>query len=66
MKFKFKWYMGKSAFFPLPLFLLRLFVYIDCWNIMAINTIIIIIIVLMNPIASVCNIPIKLSVFLTD
>ena len=46
MKFEFKGYIGKSAFFPLPPFLLRLFVCIDCWNIMAINTIIIINIVL--------------------
>ena len=45
MKFKFKGHIGKSAFFPLPPFVLRLFVYIDCWNFMAINTIIIIIII---------------------
>ena len=32
MKFKFKGHIGKSAFFPLPPFVLRLFVYIDCWN----------------------------------
>ena len=32
MKFKFKGHIGKSAFFPLPSFVLRLFVYIDCWN----------------------------------
>ena len=32
MKFKFKGHIGKSAFFPLPPFVIRLFVYIDCWN----------------------------------
>ena len=32
MKFKFKGHIGKSAFFPLPPFVLRLFVYSDCWN----------------------------------
>ena len=31
MKFKFKGHIGKSAFFPLPPFVLQLFVYIDCW-----------------------------------
>ena len=45
MKFMFKGYIGKSAFSPLPPFVLRLFVYIDCWNIMVINTIIINIII---------------------
>ena len=44
MKFKFKWYIDKSAFFPLPPLLLWLLDYVDCWNIMAINSIIIIII----------------------
>ena len=43
MKFKFKRYIGKSASFPLPPLLLRLFDYVDCWNIMAINSIIIIV-----------------------
>ena len=46
MKFKFKGHIGKSAFFPLPPFVLQLFFYIDCWNFMAINTIIIIIIII--------------------
>ena len=53
MKFKFKGYLGKSAFFSLPPFVLRLFADIDCWNFMAINTIIIIII--MFTFAPECN-----------
>ena len=44
MKFKFKGYIDKFAFFLSPPLLLRLFVNVDCWNIIAIKTIIIIII----------------------
>ena len=39
MQFKFKGYIGKSAYFPLPPLLLQLFVYVDCLKIMSINSI---------------------------